>query len=495
MTQQSTRNTVIQPGEPAPLWSAESNAGRIDIADYLGETPILLLFYMADWSSICSAELPMIEELLNLAGGIDLKAFGVSPDSPACHSAFAHQIGLDKITLVTDDQNKIARLYRVVDREGLPKRAAVLIDSNGRVGWVRVEEHRDRPRSMTEIEKALQLARQWSGYSDSLESWLLDRPKVMQIPRNQPLLPPTKLQLRFWGTRGSIPVSGGSYLRYGGNTSCVSLTSDAGHLFIFDCGSGIRELGNLLMSPEWSGDPTAETGESGNKSINGYIFLSHTHWDHIQGFPFFAPVFQPGNRFHVIGWSNCSQTLSGILAGQMEQIYFPVSLHELPSELAFYSLQFGEVELDGATLEGHLLKHPLPSTAYRLALGGKILVYATDHEPQNIPVVQEGVLLGEDVIDPNLVDMAHKADILIHDAQYSVAELKEKVGWGHNSGVVAVDTAIKAGVKQLVLFHHDPNHNDEQIDRLLEVARQRAAQFKGHELKIVAASDGLGLDL
>jgi phosphoribosyl 1,2-cyclic phosphodiesterase len=308
----------------------------------------------------------------------------------------------------------------------------------------------------------------------------------LQIERTEPLVVPTYLELRFWGTRGSIPVSGPANVRYGGNTSCVSLSSDAGHLFVFDCGSGLRELGTHLL----------KTGAG--QPINGYLLLSHTHWDHIQGFPFFAPVFRPGNRFNILGWSNQFQSLTSVLAGQMEQRYFPVSLYSLPAELAFYSLnrRQREILIDGAKLTTHLLKHPLPSVAYRLELGGKSLVYATDQEPLKLPDPQPDRLLGDDVIDPKLIELAYQADILIHDAQYSNAQLFDKVGWGHSSVEVAVDTAIRARVKQLILFHHDPAHDDATLDHLLELARQRAHNLGySQKLEIIAAHDGLTLKL
>ncbi len=325
---------------------------------------------------------------------------------------------------------------------------------------------------------------------------------TIQLPRLIPLTRPTRLELCFWGTRGSIPVSGPGYLRYGGNTSCVSLTSDSGHLFIFDCGSGARNLGNYLLSPEWpvfsSSHPSAPTPNSNNASpLKGYILLSHTHWDHIQGFPFFGPVFGPGHQFNIIGSSNYSETLAAILAGQMEQRYFPVSFYSLPARLEFYSIgeKHDELTLDGVKITTLQLNHPLPSLAYRLDLGAKTLVYATDHEPLKLPNPQPGVLLGDDVIDRRLVELATGADILIHDAQYSATELVQKVGWGHSSVEVAVDMAVRAGVKQLILFHHDPNHDDDTIDGLVVAARQRAISLGDSKLEILAASDGLSLAL
>ena len=480
-------------GEKAPLWSAESNNGAVEIADYLGRGAVLLLFYPADWSEVCREELPLLEELVTLAGKVKLKTFGISHDGLNSHKAFAREIGLRLISLVSDPYREISRAYGVSEANDTTcKRAAFLIDTEGVVRWTRLAVDVSEPYSIQEIEKALEMVREWDGLSNNLENWKRERQQAVQLPRVAPLAPPTHLQLSFWGTRGSIPVSGLNYNRYGGNTSCVSLTSDSGHLFIFDCGSGARELGNFLMSSQWSPPTNAEPA---TKKVEGYIFLSHTHWDHIQGFPFFSPVFRSPNRFNIIGWSNCSQTLGSILAGQMEYNYFPVSMNDLPSKLSFYSIQHGEVYLDGARVVGRLLKHPTPSTAYRLELAGRTLVYATDHEPHLPPPLITNTLLGDDVINAHLVEMASGADLLIHDAQYSGIELAEKVGWGHSSVEVAVDTAIRAGVKRLVLYHHDPSHNDDDIDALLATALHRASVLKNDTLQILAAYDGLKLEL
>lgn len=479
---------LVKVGDKTPLWTAASTEGPIRLADVLKNQAVLLIFYPADWTDVCSDELPMLEELIKLAGKLKLKTLAISADSLACHKAFAEEIGLEKTTLISDYQHALSRAYGLpVDEYGTTQRATILIDQAGIVQQARVEPDREKPRSLDDFEQIIQQVREWNGYPAGLEAWKKERRNAMQLRRAEPLATPTRLQLRFWGTRGSIPVSGLSHVRYGGNTSCISLTSDTGHLFVFDCGSGARELGQHLLE-------NAKT-DGKQSGLSGYIILSHTHWDHIQGFPFFAPVFQPGNHFNILGWSNCSQTLASILAGQMEKIYFPVSLDALPSKLNFYSLQFNGAVLDGAKLTGRLLNHPLPSTAYRLELGGKTVIYATDHEPRKLPDLKADSLLGDDVIDPKLVQLAWGADVLIHDAQYSMTELAQKVGWGHNSGEVAVDTAIKAGVKHLVLFHHDPAHDDRAIDTILQAACWRAEALGHKELKITAASDGMALDL
>jgi phosphoribosyl 1,2-cyclic phosphodiesterase/peroxiredoxin len=490
MTQQpdfSSENSLVKVGDKTPLWTAPGTEGEVRLAEILQSQAALLIFYPADWSDVCSDELPLLEELVKLAGNLKLKTLAISADSLFCHRAFAGEIGLQRTVLVSDTRNAISRAYGLpVDEDGFGPRATILIDQAGIIRRVSVEPEREQPRSLEAVEELVQQVREWNGYPPGLEKWREERLHAMQLSRPHPLATPTRLQLRFWGTRGSIPVSGLSYVRYGGNTSCVSLTSDTGHLFIFDCGSGARELGQYLLN-------TAKAAP-GKKGIDGYIILSHTHWDHIQGFPFFAPVFQPGNRFNILGWGNCSQTLASVLAGQMEKIYFPVSLDALASELNFFALQVNGAELDGAKLTGRLLKHPLPSTAYRLELAGKVLVYATDHEPHALPPGLPTAPLGDDVIDPKLLQLAAGADVLIHDAQYSLAELADKVGWGHNAAEIAVDTAIRARVKHLVLFHHDPAHDDREIGTILQAARWRAEALGQPNLKITAASDGMALD-
>jgi len=486
---------VVKVGDKAPLWSGQTVDGSVSLEEYLGQSAVLLFFYPADWSDICRDELPLLEELVMLVGKVHLKTFGINSDSRSSHKAFAREIGLSLIKLVSDPHNKISEAYGVLEEETeLCRRSAVLIDPEGIVRWVQVEPTNETARALGGIEQALEIVREWNDLPGTLETWRQERQQAVQLRRPVPLDQPTRLQVRFWGTRGSVPVSGTAYTRYGGNTSCVSLTSDTGHLFIFDCGSGARELGLHLLSSNW---PPPALRAKGDKSIAGYIFLSHTHWDHIQGFPFFAPVFEPGNRFNILGWSDCSQTLGSILAGQMEYIYFPVSMNQLPANLEFYSIRHGRAELDGGTVEGLLLKdqHPTPSTSYRVELNGKIMVYSTDHEPLKLPPSFTTELLGSDIIYEDLVQLAKGADILIHDAQYSATELKEKEGWGHSSVEVAVDTAIRARVKKLVLFHHDPYHDDATIEALLSAARTRAAAFCDYDLEVIAAYDGLVLEL
>lgn len=301
-----------------------------------------------------------------------------------------------------------------------------------------------------------------------------------QLDWATPLATPTRLFMKFWGTRGSIPVSGITYQRYGGNTSCVSVTSDSGHLFIFDAGSGIRPLGVDLVE------------QAAGRPVAGYLLLSHSHWDHIQGFPFFQPVFAKQNRLHILGCTDGAESLADLLAGQMERAYFPVALAALPAEISFHSIHDGEHMLDGARIAVLTQKHTQPSAAFRLKLADWNLVYASDNEPLSPPVIGE-TLLGYDVIDRKLVDFARGADLLVHDAQYTVEEYPQRIGWGHNIPEVAVDTAIRAGVKCLALFHHDPMHSDEFLDAMLLRAQERARRLGAAGLEIISAHDEMEL--
>ncbi|HUS16901.1 MAG TPA: MBL fold metallo-hydrolase, partial [Chloroflexia bacterium] len=280
------------------------------------------------------------------------------------------------------------------------------------------------------------------------------------------------------------PVSGARYMRYGGNTACVSISSDTGHLFILDAGSGIRELGLDLSN----------AGGRGAGPPSGYLLLSHTHWDHIQGFPFFGPACARQARFSIIGGCGESGGLKALLAGQMDEGYFPVPFAALPAHLSFHALCEGEHDLDCVQLALQEQRHTQPSTAFRLRFGARAVVYASDNEPMN-PPTPGNQLMGFDVVDERLVAFARGADMLIHDAQYTLDEYQSHVGWGHNVPEVAVDTAILAGVRRLVLFHHDPVRTDDQIDTMLYRARERAGQMGATDLEVLAAHDGLNLVL
>ena len=247
------------------------------------------------------------------------------------------------------------------------------------------------------------------------------------------------MKIKFYGTRGSIPVPEREFMDFGGNTTCVRVTLAQGQIIIFDAGTGIRQLGkDLIASSHGQFDFIP-------------IVLSHTHWDHVQGFPFFAPAYDPTRKFKIIicGKDCVCPDLESVFEAQMQADFFPVSLRQMGAKFEFLQPDITERTSD----RGHqwrFLQHNHPGRAYsyRFTEGGKSIVYCTD--------IEHG-----DGIDENIVELAKGADLLLHDAQYTPAELKEKKGWGHSSWEQAIEVATRAGVKQLGLIHHDPEHNDQ----------------------------------
>ncbi|MCX6617586.1 MAG: MBL fold metallo-hydrolase [Acidobacteria bacterium] len=273
------------------------------------------------------------------------------------------------------------------------------------------------------------------------------------------------MKLRFWGVRGSTPTPWRESLRYGGNTSCVEVRTARGDVFIFDCGTGLRPLGKELME------------ERGHASISAFIFLSHYHWDHIQGIPFFEPLYNPENHFFFHSFPAHTQTVQRALEEQMSDPYFPVDMGAMAAHRHFYNLCNDQVEFNGTRLTAMRLNHPQGCLGYRLECGSRAIAYATDNEP------------GKADFDRNVRSLAEGADVLIYDAQYTPLEyVNFKKGWGHSTWREAVTIAREAGVKTLVLFHHDPDHNDAMIDSIVHEA---AREFPG----VLAAAEGLEIDL
>jgi CheY-like chemotaxis protein len=294
------------------------------------------------------------------------------------------------------------------------------------------------------------------------------------------------MKVRFWGTRGSLATPGSTTLRYGGNTACVEVRTDGGTLLVFDCGTGARTLGLSLL-------------KSAGGAIQGSILLGHSHWDHIQGFPFFMPAFVPGNQFTIYAPSGGDKRLSEVLAGQMQYTYFPVRLDQLQAQIAFHDLGEDAFAVGEATVRTQYLNHTALTLGYRVSVGGIDVVYATDHEPHAASLWHADPTSGKRSIvhqgDQRHIDFLAGANLVIHDAQYTEDEYSNgKVGWGHSPMEYVVDVAAEAHVESLALFHHDPTRTDEDLDHLVADC-QRRAEASGAELAVFGAREGHEIEL
>ncbi len=273
------------------------------------------------------------------------------------------------------------------------------------------------------------------------------------------------MRIRFWGVRGSTPTPEPRKARYGGNTPCIEVRLENQTLIILDCGSGLRQLGSSLQS------------EYCDRPLQAHIFFTHFHWDHIQGVPFFPPLYKPGNAFHFYSVLRRGTELKDTIEGQMTKPYFPVNMSAMQSARTFHNLDERPVEIEGARISSAALNHPQRCVGYRLEADGGVFALATDTEP------------GSPVHDQNLRDLARNADVLVYDAQYPPEQLAgEKRGWGHGSWAEGVKIARDAGVKRLVLFHHDPTSDDAYVDSLVARARE---EFPN----VTAAAEGLIIEL
>tara|TARA_B100000315_G_scaffold260857_1_gene326440 strand:- start:12171 stop:13400 length:1230 start_codon:yes stop_codon:yes gene_type:complete len=268
------------------------------------------------------------------------------------------------------------------------------------------------------------------------------------------------ITLAFWGVRGTLPVAGERSLRYGGNTSCVSMEFVRGDFFIFDAGSGIKELSNHLLA-------------SSRANIEAKIFISHPHWDHINALPFFVPLYIQGNEFEILGAANADRSMRELISAQMDGVYFPITLKEFASRVYFRDLREETIEFGDIVVKTMLLSHPGYCLGYRIEYHGRSICYITDNElflesdPSHNPSYVE-----------KLADFVRGTETLITDCTYMNDEYETKVGWGHSCVSQVVDLADRAEVKNLYLFHHDPDQDDKAIDKKFKLAQAELKKRK-----------------
>ncbi|NWG29795.1 MAG: MBL fold metallo-hydrolase [Ignavibacteriaceae bacterium] len=259
------------------------------------------------------------------------------------------------------------------------------------------------------------------------------------------------MKVKFYGTRGSVPVSDPGFMEFGGNTTClfVSAIDEGADTLIIDAGTGIRNLGKEIMSGK------VEMGEEIN------LGFTHFHWDHIQGFPFFAPAYNPDSKIQIsIAGKRKIHNLKDIFSTQMQSIYFPVQLEKMGAQITFEKYDTEVVGKKGAQVSIVDVSHPDGCIAVRIQYRSKSIVFCTDIEHLN-------------GIDENVVKLSMNADVLIHDAQYTDEELKTHKGWGHSSYSQAIEVAEKSNVKQLIITHHDPDHDDAFLRKLEKKSQER----------------------
>ena len=270
-----------------------------------------------------------------------------------------------------------------------------------------------------------------------------------------------KIAVTYWGVHGTLPVPGPGTLRRGGNTPCLSLEIGGEPLYIFDCGSGIKQLSDQIMA-------------SGAQRFSARIFISHTHWDHINTVPFFAPLYVRGNQVEIYGPYQGDLTIARAIAAQMEGVYFPVTIREFGAHLVFRDLREETLDFGLVKIDTMLLKHPGSCLGYRIRCHGRTVCYITDNELY----LPSDPRRDQRYLD-RLVEFVRGADVLITDTTYRDHEYPSKVDWGHSCVSEVADLAVRAQVKRLHLFHHDPDQSDDDIDRKLDEMRVHVSRLGG----------------
>lgn len=286
------------------------------------------------------------------------------------------------------------------------------------------------------------------------------------------------MHITFWGTRGSIAKPGPTTQRYGGNTSCVEVRSRSGALLVIDGGTGAHGLGQALVASE--------------TPVNGSMLISHTHWDHIQGIPFFAPFFVAGSNWDIYGPGGLSESLRATLAGQMEYAYFPITPEQFSATIRYHDLVEGEFSIGEFRIVARYLNHPALTLGYRIEVDGATVAYCCDHEPHSSTMASGEVALTG--MDRRYAEFVAGADLVVHDSQYTAREYPDRIGWGHSPVEYAVRVCEEAGVRRLALTHYDPLRDDAGIDRILAEVRAGLLR-RNSSLDVVAAAEGMRLDV
>jgi phosphoribosyl 1,2-cyclic phosphodiesterase len=296
------------------------------------------------------------------------------------------------------------------------------------------------------------------------------------------------MKVRFWGVRGSIPCPGNATSKYGGNTSCLQIVGGQ-EIIILDAGTGIRDLGLQIAAQK--------------KPVRIHLLLTHTHWDHIQGFPFFTPIYFPGNELFIYGPRALEKSLEEALMFQMQYSYFPVRGVELAARVKFTELGEETFPVGDIEVSSKSMNHPIRVLAYKFRSKGKTAIYTGDNEPyydvlaNRAGNMDSGIHRRSEFIkecNQRVVDFCRGADVLVADAQYTDEEYETKRGWGHSSISHVLALSRESAVKKLVLFHHEPTHDDRTLAQIERQARRRMQKLRPR-FKVIMAREGLDVDV
>lgn len=292
------------------------------------------------------------------------------------------------------------------------------------------------------------------------------------------------VRLRFHGVRGSTPCAGARYDRYGGNTSCASLEVDGHQPVVFDMGTGLRPYGEQLVGFATSG-PEAHSHQF--DAFQGTVLLTHLHWDHIQGLPFFAPLGDPEASLDVYGPAQDEGPLADVFTGVMKPPYFPIRPDQLEGTVRFHDAGNDDFAVNGAKVRSHWVRHTSPTLGFRVEVEGVSVAYLSDHGPGCVGD-------NDDFVPEDVLELCDSADVVIHDSQHTHEEYEKKRHYGHCTVDYAVQVAREAGAHRLALFHHCPTHCDDDVDLMLLHARDLSERVAGG-IEVLAAAEGMSLDL